>query len=245
MHRFFVSDSILQNEEVVLPAEQAHQVRSVLRMRPGQRIILLDNRGWEYEIALTTVERTKVAGEVADRRPVANEPNARITLFQSLVKHDRFEWVLQKCTEIGVAEFVPLVTQRTIISKPERITAAKTGRWHRIICEAAEQSQRGSLPYLREAMAFKEALDGLDVGQLVIIPWEDEPGNDLRTVLSTHRPASVALFIGPEGGFAAEEIAMSTEKGAIPVTLGPRILRAETAAVVASALILHELKELE
>jgi len=244
MHRFFVAREAIQNGRVELPAEQAHQVRNVLRMKPGQCVVVLDNEGWEYEVSLDQVGRQQVAGEITGQRPVANEPVVQITLYQSLMKREKFEWVLQKGSEIGVSHFVPLITRRSIVQKPGAITPKKMARWQRIVTEAAEQSRRGRVPTIGTAVSFAEAVDSLDRTQIALIPWEESADLDVRTALANHKAKEIALFIGPEGGFAAEEIEYAGKQGAIPITLGPRILRAETAALVTAALVLYELGEL-
>ena len=271
MHRFFVPPTALQETKAVLQGDVAHQIYRVLRMRPGERAVVLDDSGWEFEVELIQVEREEAVGRILGKQLAGGEPRVRITLYQSLLKRDNFEWVLQKCTEIGVVEFVPMVSRRTMVSSPADVKASKVERWRRIILEAAEQSRRGRLPVLREASRFEEAL--VDVGarlalaqaeagassaptspmekfDLCLVPWEEEKNTGLRALLLAvklhHRdPVSIALFIGPEGGFAEEEIALARGHGALTVTLGPRIFRAETAAMVAASLILYEFGELE
>lgn len=244
MHRFFVPTDFINDAEMVLPAELVHQICRVLRMRPGQHIVLFDDTGWEYEVELNQVEPGSVTGGLVAKHPVASEPSIAITLYQSLMKRDRFELVLQKCTEVGVTRFVPVVTQRSIVQRPASISDRKMARWGRIIIEAAEQSGRGRIPQLGRALTFQEAINGLDDSQLALIPWERETQTALRTTLPSLGVKSVSLFIGPEGGFAAEEIQYGQAHGAIPLTLGPRVLRSETAAVVSVALILYQLGEM-
>ena len=262
MHRFFVPPTALQETKAVLQGDVAHQIYRVLRMRPGERIVVLDDSGWEFEVELIQVEREEAVGRILGKQLAGGEPRVRITLYQSLLKRDNFEWVLQKCTEIGVVEFVPMVSRRTMVSSPADVKASKVERWRRIILEAAEQSRRGRLPVLREALRFEEAL--VEVGarlalaqaspmgkfDLCLVPWEEEKNTGLRALLPAAKPdcrdpVSIALFIGPEGGFAEEEIALARGHGALTVTLGPRIFRAETAAMVAASLILYEFGELE
>lgn len=244
MHRFFITREAFAGDGLTMTAEQAHQIRNVLRMRPGQHVVVLDNEGWEYEIVLDRVERQVVTAEILGKKPAANEPGAKVTLYQSLMQRDKYEWVLQKCTEVGVSRFVPVVTRRSAVRRATAITGSKLGRWQRIITEAAEQSQRGRIPELLPAMTFDEAVDSLDPGQPGLIPWERSSGPGLRDALSSPKPASIALFVGPEGGYADEEVAYAQERGVIPITLGRRILRAETAAVVVSAMVLYELGEM-
>ena len=237
MHRFFVTDII--DDWVVFSLEQAHQISVVLRMAPGQRVVVLDNAGWEYEVELAAVEKKRVTAVIRTKRPAANEPTTQLTLYQSLLKRDNFEWVLQKGVEIGVTHFVPLITERTVTRPPK-----KPDRWQRILTEAAEQSRRGRIPAVTAPVKWAEALTALPAGQTALIPWEEAAGTGVREALGNGATA-VALFIGPEGGFTAAEIAQAQQHGVIPITLGQRILRAETAAIVAAALVLHELKELE
>ncbi len=236
MHRFFVSD--IHDEWVVFSAEQAQQISAVLRMAPGQRVIVLDNAGWEYEAELAAVERKRVTAVALAKRPAANEPKCQLTLYQSLLKRDNFEWVLQKGTELGITRFVPLITERTVARRPK-----KADRWQRILVEAAEQSQRGRIPELAAPMRLTPALADLPSQQTSFIPWEGTTGKGLRDGLMGEETA-VSIFIGPEGGFTAVEIEQAEQHGVTPITLGQRILRAETAAIAAAAIILHELGEM-
>jgi 16S rRNA (uracil1498-N3)-methyltransferase len=244
MHRFFVTPDQLQNGRVAFSDDQAQQIQKVLRLRPGQHVMVLDNAGWAYEVKLTLVSRKGTAGEVLERQPATGEPAVVLTLYQSVIKWDRFEWVLQKGTEVGVARFVPVITQRSRLKSSDEIKPNRVARWQRIIAEAAEQSQRGRLPRLAPAVNLSEAMASCSA-EAALIPWEEaEGGISIGTALASRRPQSVALFIGPEGGFTEEEVAAGRRRGIIPVSLGRRIMRAETAAVVAAALVLHELGEM-
>ncbi|MBK8904919.1 MAG: 16S rRNA (uracil(1498)-N(3))-methyltransferase [Anaerolineaceae bacterium] len=240
MHRFFVAPECFAGDRVVLPEQIAHQIRKVLRLRAGAAIVVLDNTGCEYEVLLRQVDRQQVVGEAVAKRPCPNEPSVYLTLYQALMKRDKFEWVLQKGTEIGVSHFVPLVTQRSLVQDID-IKEGKQLRWEKIITEAAEQSRRGCIPSLHPPQTLAEAL-AAQPPQPGLIAWEEADGLTIRGVLGDgERPSHVSLFIGPEGGFAAEEVAAAQEAGLKAVTLGKRILRAETAALVASALVMHEL----
>lgn len=250
MHRFFIPLSWLHGSSVILLDPAAHRIRSVLRMRPGAQIVVLDNRGWEYVVELVEVRSEQSKGEVKEKRPATGEPEARVTLYQCLLKKDNFEWVLQKGTEIGVTRFVPVISQRTVIPDLDSVRSHKLSRWERIITEAAEQSRRGLLPALDEPLTFAEAVSESESYHLALIPWEKETACHIRAALGDFRTSDraaagsdIALFIGPEGGFTDEEIGQAQRVGVVPVTLGPRILRAETAAVTAALLTLYELEE--
>jgi len=255
MNRFFISSSVLRGEQVVLGSQQAHQIRNVLRMGPGDHIIVLDNAGAEYEVVLADIGKDQVVGRIIEQRPAAGEPALRITLYQGLLSRDKFEWVLQKCTEVGVARFVPVVTQRSCVRKVEAVTPNKLTRWRRIITEAAEQSARGRIPELASPVNFADALSGLKDFDRTLIASPQSTGRLTAERRITLRKAlrhtgdktlqSVALLIGPEGGFAEQEVRLASDSGAVPLGLGPRILRTETAAVVASALVLYESDQME
>lgn len=231
-----------------------HQVRNVLRLKPGDRVILLDNSGWEYQVELGEMSRERVVGQILQKSLAESEPRTKITLYQSFLRGRAFESVLQKCTEVGVVAFVPVVAARCIISSLEDIGEKKVERWRRIILEAAEQSRRGRLPVLRSALLLRQAWQEASRGGLTIVPWEEAGSgmpapkkNSLRSVLRGTQPIpfSINLFIGPEGGFTPQEVEQGQRYGGIPVTLGPRILRAETAGLVAAAAILYELGDME
>lgn len=257
--RFFVPPDAIQASRVSLTGGITHQMRNVLRMAPGERVVLLDDSGWEYEVELEALQKDEVTGRVLHKTLAAGEPRTKITLYQGILKGHHFEWVLQKCTEIGVVEFVPVISDRCLMSSLDDISANKTARWERIILEAAEQSQRGRLPRLQPPMLFPQACDHTRRSGLVLMPWEEEEQVPLRRLLmqedgagavaepegrNTRRPFSISLLIGPEGGFTTEEADLARRYGIHTVTLGSRILRAETAALVASALVLYEMGDL-
>ncbi len=257
MHRFFVPPDALKAQPVILTGDQAHQVRRVLRLRLGDRVTLLDGAGWAYEAKLIALGETDARFQTVQRWRAAGEPAVAITLFQAMLKGERFGWALQKGTEVGVSRFVPLVCERNVIDDLEAIDSAnKRERWERIIQEAAEQSGRGRLPELLPAQLFAQAAatvpalaGGAEIGDapLRLIPWEGERVVRLRDALAECNltaGARIEVFVGPEGGFTEEEITLARRYGVQPVTLGPRILRAETAGVVAAAIVLHEVGEI-
>jgi 16S rRNA (uracil1498-N3)-methyltransferase len=247
MHRFFVTPDSIVNKTVHFGEVQARQIRHVLRLQPGAEVVVLDNSGREYGVTLTEVTQLRVLGRIEEQRPSTGEPRTRLTLYQSLLPRDKFEWVLQKGTEVGVSVFVPVITQRSLVRDAGTI-ANKRARWERIVLEAAEQSGRGRLPELRLPVPFAEALSQASSSHCTLIPWEKAAKGSIGAALGRlpgdlNQPA-VALFVGPEGGFSDEEIEQASAAAAIPVTLGRRILRTETAAVVAAALVLYELGDL-
>jgi 16S rRNA (uracil1498-N3)-methyltransferase len=252
MHRFFIPPSWVQGNEVTITGPQARQMARVLRLRPGDRVIVLDNSGWEIEVRLSSVDQPLVKGDVLHRRLAGREPRTKISLYQGVLRSNRFEFVLQKATELGVVQFVPVITDRCVVSDLDAVEK-KRGRWDWIIQEAAEQCRRGRKPVLRSAVLFARACEeSRQAGGLSLILWEEEQQLSMRTLLrqappgreQSWPPFTINLFIGPEGGFTTAEIAYAQRYGLVPVTLGSRTLRAETAAVAASAAILYELGDM-
>lgn len=246
--RFVVpADLLVAGGEVALPAPVAHQVRDVLRLAPGAPLTLLDGTGGEWPATLLALSRAGVSVRVGARRDGTAEPHARLLLYQGLLKAAKLEWVLQKGTELGVAMFVPLLCERTVSARDEP-RAGKRERWQRIVTEATEQCGRARVPDVRDTLPLARALAEMPLDALGLIAWEEERAVSLRATLLARRAAGgdmpIALFIGPEGGFSAAEVAAAREHGVMPVTLGPRILRAETAAVVAAALALEACGEM-
>lgn len=247
MHRFFVPASWLEKEQVTITGTLVHRLRNVLRLNAGTHIILLDNSGWEHEVEITNVSSQRIEGRIVHKSLASAEPRTKISLYQAVLKLTKFEWVLQKGTELGIVGFVPMISERCVIGSLEEISKTKTERWWRILMEAAEQSRRGRLPTLRPAVLFPTACEDAGRGGLTLIPWEEEQDQSLRSILraAERPPFSINLFIGPEGGFTPQELTQAQRYGAIPITLGPRILRAETAGLAAAAAILYELGDLE
>lgn len=244
MHHFFVQPTAIKSGRVKFNAEISRQMSRVLRLKPGEKVIVLDNSGEEREVRMEVVSTQLCEGEVIETRKAGGEPSVRITLYLGLTHRDKFEWVLQKCTEVGVAGFVPVVTSRSLV-QDIRTVQRKANRWQAIIREAAEQSGRGVLPLLADPLLYSQALDAMRLNDLSLVAWEEEKSAGLRQLLRKAKPGSVGILIGPEGGLSQEEAGQAAQSGIARISLGARILRMETAAVVAAALILHDLGEMD
>ncbi len=193
-----------------------------------------DDTGREYRVELARVTRESVSGRVVETLTESREARTELILYQGLLKADKFEWVLQKGTELGIAAFIPLITERVVAADVSR---NKRSRWERILTEAAEQSGRTRIPRLADATLFEVALKEAQAGGgCALVAWEGERATDLRSALCPE--GRVHLFIGPEGGLSKDEIVEARSHGVQPMTLGPRILRAETAGLVAASAIM-------
>ena len=241
MTRFFIPAEQIKGNRVILTGDDRHHLVHVMRQEVGSKITVLNGRGAEYMAVIQEIGPDFVIGEIRETVARAAEPRLKIRLVQSLPKADKFELLLQKNTEIGVSVFQPALTERSTIKLDAATAAKKEERWRKIIREAAEQAGRQVIPLLEPVRTWTEVLNHLPPG-LILIPWEGEREVSLKKVL-TGVPESletITVIIGSEGGFSQGEVDRARDRGAIPVTLGPRILRTETAGlVVATALLYH------
>lgn len=221
MHRFFVDGPGLT------PA-QARQIATVLRLGPGEVVVLV-RAGEELDYRLDRVTPRSVEGTVIARRAVENEPRVELTLALALLRGERNEEVVEAVTQLGVARIVPFRSARSVVRE---MSEAKRARWARIAREAAETSRRGRVPEITAALEWRELLGALP--SPVIVAWEEERERTLAAALRDVRER-ISLVIGPEGGLTSDEIAFARERGATIVSLGRRTLRAETAAIAAVA----------
>lgn len=246
MHRFFIDHPAQPGDSIVFEAPASRQMARVLRLEPGARVIAVEPCGWELIVELTEVGVRRAVGVVVGRQRRQTEPPVRVILGQGLPKHDKMDLVVQKCTEIGVADIVPVVTRRSIVRlEPGSVTAAaRCERWNRIAREASEQAGRTVTPVIHPVTGLAGALPLLGNADLFLMPWEEERALGLKTVLRQRLEkggvSSVAILIGPEGGFAPDEVDMARCHGAVAVGMGPRLLRTETASLVAASIVLYE-----
>ena len=237
-NRFFIPCEHIQEGNVFFPKHVSYQLDKVLRMTVGDQVIIFDGSGMEYSVSMEQINRSKCVGRVLDNSMVDREASLNIHLYQALIKPDRYEYVLQKGVEIGVSSFTPFICTR---SEMREISSNRVRRWESIITESAEQSGRARVPVLNDILTFSEALG--EASGMILIPWEDEQQLGIKDVFKTISPediSEVSIFIGPVGGFTVNEIEEAKEKSSVSVSLGNRILRSETAGIVASAVILYE-----
>lgn len=217
---------------VALPGAVSHQVSRVLRMRPGNRLEILDGTGGAWHATLdhdaTPARASVTLGEFVPAG--AADRGRHVTLVLGILKADKFDWVVQKATEVGVARIVPIVTARSVT------VSGRPDRWRRIAIEATEQSGRTVVPVIDDPVPFRASLAVASPGAMRVACWEDEAVVAFRSALASQGPAvPLVLWVGPEGGISMEEAAELRASGAATATLGPRILRSETAAIVAVA----------
>jgi 16S rRNA (uracil1498-N3)-methyltransferase len=233
MHRFFTtaSDQLTEREAFIRDSELLHQWTKVLRFAVGESVILVRNNGYEYESVIRDIQKKEIRLEIVAAKKCETELPVKMILAQSFLKHvDRFEWSLQKGTELGFSEFIPLQTQRT-----ERKIFPKFERWEKIVKEAAEQSGRCVVPKILQPLSLEKVF--ADYPCVVVPhPSAEMSFSDFKKKM-VKVPEEIVFCVGPEGGFSDEEIALVREKGAHVVGLGPRVLRSETVGMVLGALV--------
>lgn len=243
MNRFF-TDAI-QDGVARITGEDVRHITRVLRLRAGDRLELCDGAGTEYDGVIERILPEEVRCTVSGARPCPAEPRCRVTLFQALPKAGKLETIVQKCVELGVDTVVPVLAARCV-AVPARDFAARLARLRRVAEEAAKQSHRGVIPRVEPVQSLSSlAFDGFDAA---LLAYEAERRTTLKAALRAQAPGAllrVALIVGPEGGFAPEEAALLRSRGAVAVSLGPRILRTETAGMAMLAQTLYELEQAE
>ena len=234
---------------VVITGGDAHHIINVLRLKLGSRILLSDGENYEYEGIIDQLKNNSVGIEIDVMKRSHSEPPVDIILAQGITKKmDKFELVVQKASELGAVRIVPLVTKRTVVELALEKGEKRRDRWQRIALEAAKQSQRARIPKVDAPTNMESFLKSIPRDILCIIPWEGETAVGIKEVLKFEREkrdiSGAALIIGPEGGFSREEVDSARRAGAVPVSMGPRILRSETAGIVALGILMYELGDL-
>lgn len=242
MPKFFVNKESIDDHIITLEGDNARHIGNVLRGKPGDIITVCDGEGMDYECELVNITKNIVTAEIKDIFTNNNEPEIKITLYQGLPKADKMELVIQKCIEIGVDRIVPVKTEHTVV-KLDNKEEKKLIRWNKIAEAAAKQCGRGKIPVVDSIMSFNDAVSQAKSMDGAIIPYERERKRGLKGFTDSFNGKTIGVFIGPEGGFSQKEIDTAIAAGIKPVTLGRRILRTETAGLVAAVILLHELED--
>ena len=240
MHRFIVLETPQIGEDITLPADISHQIARVLRLHDGDEIGLLDGAGGEWTASLTLVDPKQSVAHAFSAVEIDPEPVAQITLYAALIKYDRFEFMLQKATELGVSRVVPFISAYTNARPP---SDNRMSRWRRVMAEAVEQSGRTELPGLGLTVNFTEAV--AEVGSSGILLWEAEDRLSLRDALAQHDGTNLSLCVGPEGGYRADELETAKSAGVALAGIGPRVVRAETASIAALTIALAHFGDMD
>lgn len=248
MQRYFVMPDQMSEDKAVLRGGDAHHLVRVMRAAPGDTVIVSNGADRECLASVEELMKDEVLLKLLEDRPMAGEPKIPLWIAQSLPKGDKLETVIQKGTEVGVSAFLPFVSARTIVQYDAKKETKRLERWRKIAKEAAEQAHRGKVPEVRETASWKQLLSAAGEAELVLFCYEKEHGRQLKDVLTSANVAAlsgpVLIVVGPEGGFTPEEAEEAEQCGFHLTGLGRRILRTETAGLVAASCILYEIGEL-
>ena len=246
MYHFFVDPGQIGPTDIAITGSDVNHIRNVLRMQPGEQITVSSGEDEkEYRCEIRALSEEEVTAHIMWVEETGAELPSRISLFQGLPKADKMELVIQKAVELGAYELVPMATRRAVVKLDAKKGAKKVERWNTIAASAAKQSGRGIVPEVMSVKTYKEALEMAKNLDVVLVPYECAEGMDhTKELIQSIKPGqSVGIFIGPEGGFDPDEIALACETGGQVITLGKRILRTETAGLALLSVLMFQLEQ--
>lgn len=240
MPRFFVEKNNIHSDNIVITGDDVKHISRVLRLVCGDLITICDGEGTDYTVRIERCGKDSIFTSIVNSGKNKTEPPIEVSLFQGIPKSDKMDFIIQKSVELGVRKIIPVITERTIIRFDNNKSLDKrVARWQRISLEAAKQCNRGVVPQVEYPLNFEEALGFCADDGLSIIPYEKEKANCLKSIIKSN-PKKAAVFIGPEGGFSEAEIIKAVNFNIKPVSLGPRILRTETAGIALISILMYE-----
>jgi 16S rRNA (uracil1498-N3)-methyltransferase len=245
MSTFFVAPEAVTPPTIRITGDLLHHLRDSLRLYPGDSLILNDGRGTRYRVEVTQITTQSIDNRIIEQQTEPAHRTSPIVLGQALIKGDKMDWVIQKATELGVATIVPIHSTHSVIKPhPERLEHQRV-RWNRIARDAAQQSERWTIPIIADPVDFAEVCRRYASAALKSMLVERSSGPSLATIsLPLNHQHPIIVLIGPEGGWAPDEQRLAQEQNFVPLTLGPRILRSETAAIAALSILQSRLDEM-
>ena len=246
MQHFFVTPSQVKDGKIFVEGSDVNHMKNVLRMRPGEELMVSDGNNFKYLCAVEEYGEGGAVLRILEEMQTDTELSSKLYLFQGLPKQDKMELIVQKAVELGAYQVIPVSTRRSVVKLDEKKALKKVERWQQIALSAAKQAGRGYIPQMADVMSYPEALSYAKKLDVVLIPYELAEGmKETKEIIESIVPGqSVGIFIGPEGGFEAEEIGEAKREGVIPVTLGRRILRTETAAITVLSWLMYRLEQM-
>ncbi|MCD7737000.1 MAG: 16S rRNA (uracil(1498)-N(3))-methyltransferase [Lachnospiraceae bacterium] len=246
MHHFFADTEQIGEKEIHITGSDVNHIRNVLRIGPGEQISVSDKNAVTYRCEVTRLEESCVTAKILWSQEADTELPSRVVLFQGLPKADKMEFIIQKAVELGACEIVPMATRRAVVKLDAKKAEARRKRWNAIAESAAKQAKRTIIPEVKPVTAFAEGVRYASEMDRKFIPYELAPRGmeATRAAFEAIRPGdSIAVFIGPEGGFDEREIELAQQEGILPITLGRRILRTETAGMAVLSALMFQLEK--
>ncbi len=239
MPKFFVDENNINEKTITIKGDEAKHISQVLRHKIGDVLEVGDGKGTDYISEIVELNKKEILLKVIEKKESESEPEVKITLFQCLPKGSKMDLIIQKCVELGVTEIIPFISEFTMVKVNDKIDN-KIDRYQKVSETASKQSRRGIIPKISKPLKFEEALELSKEFDLSLIAYEKEKITTIKSLREKENVKSICVFVGSEGGFSEEEIAKSIECGVIPITLGNRILRTETAGMVLTNLLIYE-----
>lgn len=237
MRRFFIPPEQTGRKEIQLTGDDAHHLRNVVRLSPGEIITVFDGSGAEYTARIESLEQAQVRLSLMESCMNARESPLTLALAQGYLKDKKMDELVRRLTELGIQHYIPFMARRSVATPDETRSRARIQRWQKISQEAAKQCQRSRTMRIATPVAFKDVLPLSESYDLKLICWEGQGGKSLHELPRTPKPERVFILIGPEGGFEPDEVCAAGRHGFISIHMGPRILRAETATIAACTLV--------
>ncbi len=246
MPKFFITEDKINKTHIIFDKENFHHLKNVMRVKLNDNITASDEMGHNYVCVVDSIDKSIITARIKDITSDSQEPEHRITLYQSIPKSDKMDLIIQKSVELGIYSIVPMITSRTAVKLDEDKTQKRVNRWQKISEAAAKQSLRGIIPEIKPVCSFKEAANLCSKLDRSAIPYELETENKLLSFINMckkNNAANIGIMIGPEGGFTDEEVEFCKSLNIYPLSLGKRILRTETAGFYTLSVILFLLEE--
>lgn len=247
MYQFFVEDTQVGMSSVTIEGSDVNHIKNVLRMKQGEKVRISTTSGKNYFGEIAELSEAMVLVDILEECADDTELGNRIYLFQGLPKSDKMELIIQKAVELGAYEVIPVAMKNCVVKLEEKKAAGKVARWQEIAKSAAKQSKRSLIPTVQMPMRYKEALAKAGALDVVLVPYENERGMAAtkEAVEAIVPGQSIGIFIGPEGGFADEEIELAKDRQMQLISLGKRILRTETAGLATLSILMYHLESSE
>lgn len=249
MNRFFVNkENISEDKDIIIidDPEDLNHVSKVLRLSEGDKIEICNKNNVDYLASISSIDKKHIECRIIKKYTSKTEAPIEIVLFQAIPKSSKMDFIIQKNVEIGVKKIIPIISDRCVVKiKDKSSEKKKIQRWQKIACEAAKQCKRGIIPTIGNIVDIEELNSILGNFDMVIMPYEEESDKGIKKVITRNADIKkVGIIIGPEGGFTKDEVEEVTRWGGSSVSLGPRILRTETAGLVTTSIVMYELGDL-
>ncbi|WP_130806615.1 16S rRNA (uracil(1498)-N(3))-methyltransferase [Senegalia massiliensis] len=244
MNRFFVSKDMIDGNSIIIQdKDDIKHIKNVLRLKENDKIEISDGNDSEYIVKIDNITNEYIKTTIVEKNNIKRESDINITLYQGFPKSSKMDIIIQKVTELGVKKIVPIITDRTVVKiNNKKKEEKKLERFKKIVVEASKQSKRGIIPEVSEVINLNQVIENMKItNDFLIVPYESENEIGIKDVLSKKKEKDISIIIGPEGGFSKEEINKLQNIGANIVSLGPRILRTETAGIALISMIMYEL----